>query len=250
MDGKKANMIYSDMPYNINLDYDKGFGKNSRYGGNTDDSKSIEEYTKFVRTTIRNGITHCEKDAHIFWYCDEKYIWLVQITYRELGIKCQRVCLWIKNNQNPTPGVAFNKCYEPCIYGTIGNPTINPVNNLTEILSKEVTTGNDSVEEIKDMLDIWLDKRLPTADYSHPTEKPVTLHEKPLRRCSKRGDIVLDLFAGSGSSMIACEQLGRGCYMVDNEPVFVDLILNRYESFTGNKPIKIACGYVPESRTN
>ena len=250
MNGEKANMLYSDMPYNISLDYDKGFGKDPKYGGKTDDSKTTEEYAKFVKTTILNGINSCEKDAHIFWYCDENYIWLVQTTYHSLGIDCKRVCLWIKNNQNPTPDVAFNKCYEPCIYGTIGSPKLNPINNLTEILSKEVTTGNDSVGEIKDMLDIWLEKRLPGADYGHPTEKPVTLHEKPLRRCSKQGDIVLDLFGGSGSSLIACEQLGRKCYTVEIEPVFCDLILERYEKYTGKKPVQIVCGNVTKARSN
>jgi len=61
-----------------------------------------------------------KKDAHIFCYCDESYIGLLQKIYSQLGINFERVCLWIKNNQNATPQVAFNKAYEPCVYGTIG----------------------------------------------------------------------------------------------------------------------------------
>ena len=200
MGGEKADMVYSDMPYNIDLDYDKGFGKESKYGGKTNDLKTLDTYKAFVNRTIKNGVGHSKNDAHIFWWCDETYIWLVQTTFMDLGIANKRVCLWIKNNQNPTPGVAFNKCYEPCVYGTVGKPKLNPINNLTEILGKDVTTGNEAFEDITEMLDAWTAKRLPGQDYSHPTEKPVTLHEKPLRRCSKPNEVVLDLFGGSGSA--------------------------------------------------
>ena len=61
------------------------------------------------------------------------------------------------------------------------------------------------------------------------------LHEKALRRCTKPGDIILDLFGGSGSLLIACEQLKRSAYLVEREPVFVDLIIRRYEKLTGKK---------------
>ena len=104
-----------------------------------------------------------------------------------------------------------------------------------EILNKEIGTGNRTADDIMDIFDIWLAKRLPGQDYEHPTSKPPTLHEKPLRRCSKINDIVLDLFGGSGSTMIACEQLKRRAYMVEIEPIFCQLIINRFEKLTGIK---------------
>jgi DNA modification methylase len=67
----------------------------------------------------------------------------------------------------------------------------------------------------------------------HPTEKPVTLHERPLRRCTRPGDIVLDLFAGSGSLLTAREQMKRKVYLVEIDPVFATVILNRFEELTG-----------------
>lgn len=240
MDGKRANSILQDPPYNISLSYDKGIGGKKSYGGNVDDSKTDAEYKALLHKAITNGLFVCEKDAHVFTYCDQKYIWLLQTLYQELGIQNKRVCLWIKNACNPTPQVAFNKQYEPCVYGTIGSPYLSEkVLNLSEILNREVGSGNRSIEDIYDMIDIWLVKRLNGADYMHPTQKPPQLHEKALRRCTKPGDILLDCFAGSGSLMVACEQLKRSAYMVEREPIFVDLIICRYEKLTGQKAKKL-----------
>jgi len=102
------------------------------------------------------------------------------------------VCLWIKNGFNATPQTAFNKSYEPCVYGLVGKPYLSETKNLTEIINKEIHTGNQAIDDILDIIDIWLVKRLAGQDYSHPTEKPASLHEKPLKRCTRVGDIVLD----------------------------------------------------------
>ena len=73
-----------------------------------------------------------------------------------------------------------------------------------------------------------------------PTQKPATLHEKALRRCTKPGDAVLDLTAGSGSLMIAAEQMKRRAFLSEVDPVFATLIINRYEKLTGGKAKRIS----------
>lgn len=232
----KASMLYCDPPYNISLDYSNGIGTNGKYGGKTNDKKSEEEYKTFLKKTLGNALTSAFPDAHIFYWCDENYIGMVQEIYKELGITNKRVCLWIKNNQNVTPQTAFNKVYEPCVYGIRGNPYLSEsVKNLNEVLNKEVGTGNRLIDDILDLFNIWLAKRLPAQEYEHPTEKPPTLHEKSLRRCTKAGDIVLDVFGGSGSTLIACEQLKRKAYLCEIEPIFCDLIIKRYEKLTGKE---------------
>ncbi len=237
----KINTIYADPPYNLNYDYQKGLGKEKKYKcQEVKDDRSNEEYRIFLEKTLHNGLDHCEKDVHIFYWCDQKYIGLLQDLYASNGINNKRVCLWIKNNQNATPQVAFNKCYEPCVYGTIGNPYLSKKHfSFTEILNPEIGTGNQTIEDIEDLLDIWMIKRLPTADYLHPTEKPVTLHEKPLKRCTKAGDNILDFFGGSGSTLIACEQLGRTAFLVEKDPVFCDIIIRRWEKLTKGLAKKI-----------
>jgi len=84
------------------------------------------------------------------------------------------------------------------------------------------------------IVQLWLVKRDTTTDYEHPTQKPITLCEKPIKRCSAPGEIILDLFGGSGSTMIAAEQLKRRAYLVELDPTFCDLIIRRWEHFTGN----------------
>lgn len=236
----KIDTIYSDSPYNISLDYDKGVGNKQSYGGKVDDNKSDTEFRAFTTKTLANGLAVSKKDVHCFWWCDQRYVGMIQSVYQELGIKYKRTTLWIKNGFSPTPQVAFNKCYEPCIYGTIGKPYLSDKQRkLHEIMNTDVGTGNATVDDISDMIDIWLAKRLSGDEYEHPTQKPLTLHERPLLRCTKIGDTVLDLFGGSGSTLLACEQLKRTAFLVELNPIFCQLIINRYEKFTGNKATKL-----------
>lgn len=233
---KTVDMIYSDPPYNISLDYNKGIGGKGKYGGQTNDNKSEAEYLEFLTKTLQNGLNISKPDCHVFYWNDENHIGLIQDLFKKTGIDNKRTCLWIKNGFSPTPNNAFNKSYEACIYGTIGKPYISDsLRNLNEIMNKEVGSGNRTIDDILDLLNIWLVKRLPGGDYEHPTEKSPTLHEKAIRRCTKIGDTILDLFGGSGSTLIACEQLKRKCLMVEYEPIFCDLIISRYQKLTGKE---------------
>lgn len=240
MNGVKADMVNDDLPFNIGLSYDKGVSSNASYGGTTNDSKSDEEYELFVKTVMKNTLSVTKPDAHVMFWTDERYVWLFQKLYRELGIDSKRLCIWIKDNHSPTPNVAFNKVTEFCVYGTLGKPFLNnKIKNLHEIQNKEVTTGNRLTDDILDMFNIWLVKRLPSSEYQHPTQKNPTLHEKALRRCTKPGDVVLDLTAGSGSILSACEQLKRTAYLNEMEPVFCQVIINRFKKISHEPVIKL-----------
>ncbi len=229
---KRASMIYSDPVYNIDLDYNKGLGGKQQYGGAVIDKRTDDEYREFLKKSMLAALTVTNKDAHVFYWNTEQHIWIIQTLYRELGISNKRVCLWIKNGFNPTPKVAFNKCYEPCIYGTIGSPYLSgKEQGLTEVMNKDVGTGNDSLDDIN----IWTAKRVSSKEYSHATTKPIDLHEKPIQRCTKLGDIILDSFGGSGSTLIAAEQLKRKAYLVELESIFCDLIIKRWEKLTSLK---------------
>ncbi len=244
MGSAKANVVYSDPPYNIGLDYDKGTeGKKSTYGGNYSgkkDKKVDAQYAEFLDRAMQNAIAVGDKDLHFFWWCDEKYIGMVQQLEEKNGLNTNRVMVWIKNNSFPKPQVAFNKVYEPCVYGTRGKPWINKAHNkFNEIMNKEIDTGNQALDDIMEMINIWLVRRENTLSYEHPTQKPITLHEKPLRRCSRPGDVVVDLFGGSGSTLMACEQMNRTCYTMEQDPVFCDVIVKRWEEYTGQKAKRI-----------
>lgn len=235
---EKTSMIYNDGPYNLDLNYSGGFTGKQNYGGNVKDNRSYEEYKQFIKDSMTSALTIAKQDCHVFYWCDQTYIGLIQELYRELGIVNKRVCLWLKNSQNPTPKIAFNKCYEPCVYGVVNKPYISPsIQNLNEVMNKELTTGNNLLGEIFDELDVWLVKRLSGQKYEHATSKPPQLHEKAIRRCTKPGDIILDSFSGSGSTIIAGEQLKRKVYALELEPIFCDLTIRRYEKLTGRKAV-------------
>lgn len=234
MDGVRVDMINTDLPYNINLSYGKGVGNKKNYGGQMDDNKSDEEYRDFVKKIIQNALSVTNKNAHLIFWCDERYVWLLQTLYKELEIDSKRLLVWIKNNSSPTPAVAFNKATEYAVYGTVGSPYLSKnVMDLNEIQNYEMTNGNNLHTEIIDNL--MLTKRLPSNQYEHPTEKNPEIHYKAIKRCTKIGDVILDLTAGTGSILMACEKLNRTAYLCEIEPLFCQVIINHYEKLTGQK---------------
>jgi len=236
----RVDLIDDDIPYNIGLSYDKGVGNKSHYGGTMNDSKTDEEYEKFVRAIIENALSVAKPDCHVAFWCDERYVWLLQTLYKRLGIDSKRLLIWIKNNSSPTPTCAFNKATEFIVYGTVGHPYLSKeLLNSNEIQNSGMTTGNNLLDEISDHMNLLLVKRLPGNKMVHPTEKDPKIHDKMLRRCTKPGDVVLDLTVGSGSILTACHQLKRTAYMCEKDPVFCQLIINRFKNISNEKITKI-----------
>ncbi len=240
MNGINPAIVLADPPYNIKVDYDRGLSKQKAYGGDVNDNLSEDEYANFLRSFIASARAVTGKNAHYFVWCDAVYVGLVQAMLREQKVTMRRLCLWIKNNFNPTPKVAFSKGCEVCVYGTQGKPTLAGNNRtLTEILNQDIDTGNRAIEDIQDYLNLWLVKRDHTTTLQHPTQKPITLMEKPLRRCSNVGDVILELFGGAGASLLAAEQLGRKAYVCEINPIFCDVIIQRWEELTGKTAVKL-----------
>jgi len=122
----------------------------------------------------------------------------------------------------------------------VNKPYLNTnMNSTNEILNQEVTTGNQVHDELIDMIDIWIEKRDDVNSYLHPTQKPVTLNEKPFKRCSAPGHIIFSGFGGSGSDLIACEILNRKWRGVEQDPIFATVIIKRWEEYTQSKAIKL-----------
>jgi len=240
MDGRKADMFYSDPPYNIGLDYGNGISTKNKYSTSNivNDSKTDKNYYEFLYKILRNGDEFTKKNSHLFTWCDENYIYFVQKIYREININNKRVNLWIKNSFYPQPNIAFNKIYEPCVYGIKGEPYLNnKYLYFTEILNKEIE-GKKIQEKILSLINLWIEKREDTSKYLHPTQKPVNLTFRPIERCTKYGSLILDFFLGSGTTLIAAEQTGRVCYGMELDPYYIDVILRRYKNLYPDAEIK------------
>ncbi len=236
----RIDLINIDYPYNLGVDYSAGLSGNKNYGGTINDKKSDPQFRQFLADILENAMSVSNDNCHVFTWLDEKYIGMMQDVFRSVGVDFKRLCLWAKNNHNPTPQIAFNRAVELCMYGIKGKPYLSDkLKNLTEFQNKEIASGNRLIDDILDMFQIWLVKRLPVNEYMHPTMKPPTLYEKSLRRCSKPGDKVLDLTAGSGSLLVACEALKRQAYLAEIEPVFCQVIINRFNKISHEPVIKL-----------
>lgn len=94
----------------------------------------------------------------------------------------------------------------------------------------------------KAQADVWHMSRGATGDYVHPTQKPVELIEKAINNSSKSGDMVVDCFGGSGSTLIACEKTARDCRLMELDPKYCDVIIKRWQDFTGQEAILESTG--------
>ncbi len=240
---EKATMIYSDPIYNINLDYNKGIGGKANYGGTVNDHKPVEEYKEFIRKSMLSALSVAKEDFHCFYWCDESLVWIFQTLYNELNVTNRRLNIWIKNGFSPTPQIAFNKSTEFCVYGTKGKPYLSPsFKGLNELMNKDLTSGNAMLDELSNL---WIEKRLPSNELEHATSKPSSLHEKAIKRCTQVGDIILDSFSGSASTMICAEKLKRKVYSLEIEPIFCDLAIKRFKKVS-NKEVRVIKNYYEE----
>ena len=217
MEFGKADMVFTDPPYNmdftggIHADGSKSF--NAKHGGIKNDKMSQTEAEDFFDAI--NSI--------IYAYC----VGAFYITFYRLGIgeywkslertnlKVRSLIIWDKGNHTLSNSDYMSK-YEPIFYGWTGD-------------NHNFYGGNNG-------MDIWEIKRTAKNDL-HPTMKPVELIEKALEDASVSGNIVLDLFGGSGSSMIACEKVGRKARLMELDPKYCDVIVKRWEDFTGKKAV-------------
>jgi len=234
MDGQKARLIFTDPPYNVDYvspagnSYAKGKYKHKKiFNDNLRDDECIEFYAK----VLDNLYKFSTDDVSIYWWYASRNYWINRAAFIKTGWHISQSIIWVKNGFVISPGQDYHRCYEPCIFGwKKGKKHYSNMNirNLRDVFNLDFS---DFVE----LLDFWYEKRDSTISYLHPTQKPVRLAERALKKNSKKNDIVLDVFGGSGSTLIACEQTNRICYLMELDPVYVDVIVKRWEEFTGKK---------------
>lgn len=201
--------------------------------------RNVENFEGLIVDSLVNALEHAGEDLHVFYWTDQEEINVVQAAYKSLNVSNERVALWIKREIAKSPKGAFARSYVPCVYGVKGEPYLNEAfSSLTEITNREMETGIQQHDEIFHMLDIWVENRGEEEAY-HPKQKPASLHQKPLKRTTAPGHVVLDLFAGAGSTLMACQQLGRKARVMEIDPVHATVIIDRWEDYTGDKAKKI-----------
>lgn len=198
MNGQKADMVFTDPPYGV--DYSSRVDEERRkgWGGIKNDDLKGEELQAFLQ------------DSLAYFDCD-KYIccnWQSVIDFWRAYGKLNAFIVWDKGSIGL--GAGYRNQHEIILfYGTLDH---NSESN------------------------IWAIKRDNTSEYIHPTQKPVAIPARAIKNSSKDGSIIVDIFGGSGSTLIACEQTNRTCYMMELDPKYCDVIRKRYQKFvTGSE---------------
>jgi DNA modification methylase len=227
MDGQKADMVFTDPPYNVNF---KGQdlsnttkdgieilhhkGANSKHDKIKNDSMPDDDFMSFMKQVLSNVLLF-NKGAWYFSFCDLK-LDLLLTPLKEMGFNWKSIIIW-KKNQATLSGKDYKSRYEPIVYGC-------PENSFY---------GERYKQE-----DIWEFQRTLKNDL-HPTMKPIPLIENALNNSSKEGMSVLDLFLGSGSTMVAAHQLNRKCFGMELDPKYCQVIIDRMHKLDPSLEIKI-----------
>lgn len=261
MGGKKAQACFTDPPYNVDYTGEMGTYKKNERTGMLNDKMSKNDFSAFLSEASKRIIENVTGGVYICMSSSE--LDTLKNAWEQNGGHWQSFIIWVKNNFTLS-GADYQHTYEPILYGWANNVTNhyfvedrdNP--NVWEDLRDVKTEYKDNKTTIqfqgfkveidgkvekgrvirkKQKTNIWrYDK--PNISKEHPTMKPVVLCMEAIKNSSKQDDIVLDLFLGSGSILIACVKTNRICYGCELDPKYVDVIIKRYCDFTGNTTIK------------
>lgn len=216
MKGAHAAMAFTDPPCNVSLGDHGGQQKGQRRRRIQNDALSDQEWETFCCGWARNLLSNVDGALYICMSCKE---WpTVSRILAEVGGHWSTTIIWAKD-RFVLGRSDYQREYEPLWYGWREG-------------AQHYWRGD------RDQGDVWKIAR-PSASDLHPTMKPLPLIERALENSSQTGDGVLDLFLGSGSTLIACERTGRACFGVEIEPHYVDVAISRWQAFTGEKAVKL-----------
>ena len=214
MDGKKADMVFTDPPYGVNVKGGKGKG-NTIAGDLTQTA---------IPFSFEICVKQATKDKARFYFCGgEGNIGLYFKLFERYLAQIPKLLIWVKNGfvlkQN-----GYHNQYELIFYGFKAGGG-----------GKEYWYSGRTEDEASD---VWRVSRDATTSYLHPTQKPIELPARAIRNSSKAGDTIFDPFGGSGSTLIACEQLNRTCYMMEIDPKYCQVIVDRMRNLDPDIVIK------------
>jgi len=213
MNGEKADMVFTDPPYNINY----GNIKHPKFKVRDieNDNMSKNDFKSFVQGFVSNIKLFC--DGIVYCWSGQGEDGRIMFTVLDENLHHSTTIIWNKDQFTLGRGKYQNK-YEPCWFGW-------------------VESGKTFIDD-RTLTNVWDYKRPQRSDL-HPTMKPIELCENALNHASKKGNKVLDLFLGSGSTMVAAHQLNRKCYGMELDPKYCQVIIDRMKKLDDNLIIKI-----------
>lgn len=238
--GETMDLVVTDPPYNVAIENSQGMTIEN-------DNMSADTFQEFLNKAFTN-MNEALKPGGAF------YIWHASRTQREFetalneaGLEVRQQLIWNKNSL-VLGRQDYQWKHEPCMYGwKEGSHYFINARTETTTIEEPLDLEKLTKDEMKTLLQTIyqetpttvIDEHRPSKNTDHPTMKPIKLIGRLIRNSSKPGEKVLDLFGGSGSTLIASEELDRKCYMMEYDAKYVDVIINRWEEFTGRKAEKI-----------
>lgn len=206
MDGKKANLICTDPPYGVSFKSSAGLTIEN-------DSIKGDEFYQFLYKAFKNLVDNMEKGGAAYVFHADTEGLNFRKAFIDAGFHLAGCCIWVKNSL-VLGRSDYQWQHEPVLYGFLQN-------------------GKHSWYSDRKQTTVWnFDK--PKKNKNHPTSKPLDLLGYPICNSTQQNAIVVDTFGGSGSTLMACEQTGRICYMMELDEKYASVILRRYVEDGGN----------------
>ena len=233
--GKKAQMVITDAPYNVFIDGNV-CGKGSithREFVMASGEMSDAQFMAFLNTVCGNLARFSTDGSLHFIFMDWRSIGTLLSSVHAIYSEFKNLCVW--NKLNGGMGSLYRSKHE--LIAVFKNGTAPHINNINLGRHGRNRTNVWDYPGVNSLHAGRLDELA-----AHPTVKPTELIADAILDCSKRGGIVLDCFAGSGTALIAAEKTGRRAYAMELDPIYVDVAINRFENFTGQKAIHSETG--------
>lgn len=248
VNGDTIDLIVTDPPYNVNYGSinETGYGKerhNPRPIEN--DDMSSQDFYHFLFDAFNNGYEVIKAGGGLYvWYASKSVVEF-QTALEDVGFLIKQEIIW--NKSSFTLGRQdYQWKHEPCLYGWKDGAGHYFIDDRTQttVIEDKIDLDKLKKEELRKLVEELLadrtpvsviDEAKPTINDLHPTMKPIKLLARLIVNSSQENENVMDLFGGSGSTLIACEQLNRNCYMMEYDPHYVDVIVERWENLTGQK---------------
>jgi DNA modification methylase len=221
MDGQKADMIFTDPPYGMSYGGGRAQGENVKFKNRSGgikahgmilgDDKTGDDLIQLIRDALLSAVTTTKEGSSAYVCFPWRTYTEFEAAMLECGLKASACIVWDKKSIG------------------LGQSNYRPQHEFIFYCKGGAWYGD------KAQSDVWYMSRGATGQYVHPTQKPVELIEKAINNSSKAGDIIIDCFGGSGSTMIAAEKLGRHSRLMELDPKYCDVIIKRWEDFTGKK---------------
>lgn len=211
MNGVKADCFLTDPPYNVAYE-----GKSKKRLTIQNDKQDDENFRQFLRDAFSCAYTVLKEGAGYYvWHSDREEL-NFRLALQEVGFLTKQTLIWVKNSF-VLGRQDYQWKHEPCLYGWKEGAAHNWYSDRRQTTILEFDRPQKSEE--------------------HPTMKPIALFAYQLKNSTPKGGVVLDLFGGSGTSIIACEQTGRKCYTMELDAHYCDVIIKRWENLTGREAV-------------